>query len=392
MLSNGKLMTCFIPICTKSGEIKLKKILFFIHDLGHGGAEKVLVNLVNNMDASKFNITVMTIFDVGVNKKYLNEYIRYISCFKKMFRGNSHLMKILSPKQLHRILIKDHYDIEVSFLEGVCARIVSGCPNEDTKLVTWIHTEFQDRSRLVESFRTYQEAETCYNRFHKIVCVSQTVKDRLNSLISLKAPVCVLYNTSEYDKILRASHESVKDYMFSKGIFSMVAVGKLQPNKGIDRLLKIANELKEENYSFHLYILGTGPEEGKLKKYVKKNGLLKYVDFLGYQENPYKYIAKCDLFVCASYREGFSTSATEALITGTAICTVNVSGMSEMLGENNEYGIVVENDDVLLLNAIKHFMDSNELVREYSARAFERGKIFSVNNTVWPVEAMLLDL
>ena len=50
----------------------MKKILFFIHDLGPGGAEKVLVNLVNNMDSAKFDITVMTLFDAGINKKYLN--------------------------------------------------------------------------------------------------------------------------------------------------------------------------------------------------------------------------------------------------------------------------------------------------------------------------------
>ena len=46
------------------------KILFLIHDLMHGGAEKVLLNLVNNMDHEKFDITVQTLFDVGVNKQF----------------------------------------------------------------------------------------------------------------------------------------------------------------------------------------------------------------------------------------------------------------------------------------------------------------------------------
>ena len=47
--------------------LNMKKILFLIHDLGHGGAEKVLVNLVNNMDRTKFDITVMALFGGGVN-------------------------------------------------------------------------------------------------------------------------------------------------------------------------------------------------------------------------------------------------------------------------------------------------------------------------------------
>lgn len=370
----------------------MKKILFFIHDLGPGGAEKVLVNLVNNMDQTKFDITVMTLFDVGVNKKFLKKNVRYLSCFKKVIRGNSHLMKLFSPEYLHRKLIKEHYDIEVAFLEGPCARIISGCPYKDTKMAAWIHTEYQNRNRLAESFRSFREAEECYNCFHKIVCVSQTVKKRFSSLLNLNVPGCVLYNVSDYSGIIQASKEKVEDNLFSDKIFNMIAVGKIRPSKGFERLLKIALQLKKEGYTFCLYILGTGLQEGKLKRYVIKHGLSEYVQFLGYQENPYKYIAKCDLFVCSSYREGFSTAATEALIVGTAVCTVEVSGMTELLGEDNEYGVIVENDDSSLLKAIKRFMDSEELVGEYTEKAFERGKIFKTENTVKSIEKMLLHL
>ncbi len=89
----------------------MKKILFLIHDLGPGGAEKVLVNLVNNMDRDKFDITVMSMFGGGVNEQFLKEHIRYRAVFSRTVRGNSHLMKLLSPKALHRWFIKEHYDV-----------------------------------------------------------------------------------------------------------------------------------------------------------------------------------------------------------------------------------------------------------------------------------------
>ena len=73
------------------------KILFLIHDLMHGGAEKVLLNLVNNMDHEKFDITVQTLFDVGVNKQFLSDKVHYITCYKKMFRGNTKYFKLFSP-------------------------------------------------------------------------------------------------------------------------------------------------------------------------------------------------------------------------------------------------------------------------------------------------------
>lgn len=370
----------------------MKKILFLIHDLGPGGAEKVLVNLVNNLDPSKFAVTVMTLFDVGVNRKYLKNQVRYLSCFRKMVRGNSHLMKLFSPEQLHRILIKEHYDIEVSYLEGPCARIISGCPWKDTKLVSWIHTEYRDRNEAAASFRNYDETVKCYNRFHQIVFVSEMVKQGFQSLIELKVPACVIYNTIEYDKIIQESEERAGSGLFDDGYFKIITAGKLQPDKGIKRLLQIAEQLKNERYAFRLYILGDGPEEAELKKYTETHGLKNFVYFLGYRENPYKYLARCDLYVCASYREGYSTATAEALIVGTAVCTVDVSGMEEMLGSKDEYGIITENDINSLMNGIKKFMDNEELLRHYSRKAFERGQMFRSGKTVKTVENMLCSL
>ena len=95
------------------------KILFLIHDLGPGGAEKVLVNLVNNMNKDIFDITVIALFDGGVNKQFLSPEVKYKFIYKTVFPGNSHIMKLFSPEFLHRIYIKENYDIEVSYLTGL---------------------------------------------------------------------------------------------------------------------------------------------------------------------------------------------------------------------------------------------------------------------------------
>ena len=71
--------------------VKMKKVLFLIPTLDHGGAEKVLVNLVNNLDDKFFEITVQTLFDGGVNKQYLKPHIKIKSVFKKVFPGNSRI-------------------------------------------------------------------------------------------------------------------------------------------------------------------------------------------------------------------------------------------------------------------------------------------------------------
>lgn len=164
----------------------MKKILFLIHDLGQGGAEKVLVNLVNHMDNSKFDITVMTLFDCGENRQFLSPKIKYKTWCKKMIPGNSHLMKLLSPERLHNIIVKEKYDIEVAYLEGPCARIISGCTDSSVKLISWIHIEQRTTEKAAISFRSIWEARECYEKFHKIICVSQTVKEDFINVLNYK--------------------------------------------------------------------------------------------------------------------------------------------------------------------------------------------------------------
>ncbi len=368
----------------------MKKILFLIHDLCPGGAERVLVNLVNHLDPEKFDVTVMTLFDVGILRDSLSENVRYIGGLRWMFPGNSHLMKLFPPKILHRMYVKENYDIEVAYLEGPVSRVISGC-DSGARTVSWIHGEMPDRSVAASSFRSTKEADDCYNCFDKMVYVSKTVRANFESLINLRREGMVLYNTIESKKIRELSSESAEEICDTSD-FRLVAVGTLKKIKAFDRLLHIVKRLVTECRSLHLYLIGAGPLENDFIRYIKDNSLQSYITLLGFQENPYKYVAKCDLFVCSSISEGFSTAATEALIVGTPVCTVDVSGMKEMLGENNEFGLITENSEEALYSGIKNLLDSPELLEHYKKQAEIRGKEFSTEKTVQAVEDMLLHL
>lgn len=369
----------------------MKKVLFLIHDLHQGGAEKVLVNLVNNMDPNKFDISVTVLFGGGVNEQFLKPHVHFQAVFPKALPGNSHLMKIFSPEFLHKWFIKDTYDIEVSYLEGPSARVICGCKSERTKLVSWIHVQQENIKILSASFRSPKEARLCYDRFHQIVCVSEYVRKDFCGILGYHKPCCVLYNTVESEKVLSGAIEAAPK-LKDDGKFRLIAVGTLKENKGYKRLLRIITQLEKNGYRIHLYILGTGPLEAAMQAYISSHEMDDDITLLGYDINPYKYVAKCDLFVCASFAEGFSTAATEALIVGTPVCTVEVSGMKEMLGENNEWGIVTENSEEALYRGIKSFLDDPALLAYYKEKAIERGKSFRTENTVKAVEDMLLSL
>lgn len=370
--------------------MKKNKVLFLIHDLSGGGAEKVLVNLVNHIDKTRFEVHLTALFAGGVNEKNISPDVHYKTVWKKAIPGNSHLMKFLTPKQLHRICVKGHYDVEISYLEGPSARIISGCKDPSTALLCWIHGTQHDRKQASSAFRSFHESEECYGKFDRIVCVSEDIRSAFSNIyLSLSDKSCVRYNTNETDRILKLADESVDGRFLDDNSLKLVAVGKICKLKGFDRLARIVKRLRDDGLPVHLYALGSGPDQAEIEAYLSENGLTDYYTFLGYQTNPYKYVAKCNLFVCASHSEGFSTAATEALIVGTPVCTVEVSGMKEMLGENDEWGVVTKNDDEALYRGIKRLISDSSLLKRYKEKAIQRGKAFSTENTVKAVESLL---
>lgn len=366
----------------------MKKVLFLIPSLGHGGAERVLVNLVNHMDYSKFDITVQTMFDVGIYQDKLNEKVKYKGGLKWYFPGNTFVYKLFSPKMLYKFYIKEKYDIVISYLEGTSARVVAGCP-DGSKLVSWIHIEQINDKYVTKVFRNMAEANLCYDKYDKIVCVSDTVKQDFEKIFDVSKEPIVLYNTVEADVIKKKSIEPIDDIEYSKDEINVCSVAKLMYSKGYDRLIPVCKRLIDDGFPIHLYLIGKGEEKDNLKKQVADLGILDRVTFVGFKSNPYKYVKNADLYVCSSRREGFSTAVTESLIIGTPVVSTNCSGAYELLGKNNEYGIVTENEENALYEGIKKMFSNEKGIAYYKQKAIERGKKFDAEQTVKAVEDML---
>lgn len=370
----------------------MKRVLFFIHDLMGGGAEKVLVNLVNHLDKSNFDVTLQTLFDIGVNRDRIDNNVKYIGGYSKALKGNSYVLKIFSPEWLFHHFIRDDYDIIISYLEGPCARIISGCTNPETKLVCWIHSKTDTKEKAAKGFRSYREAKECYQRFDNIVCVSQWVKDYFVKTFDYKKRIEVLYNTIETDRIASLANAPIRDVMFDPDYINLCSTGKITANKAFDRIARIQKRFVDEGLKTRVYILGVGEEQKRIETYLKDNNLDNCFFFLGFRTNPYQYVKKCDIYICSSYSEGFSTAVTEALIVGTPVVTTLCSGMTELLGDNNEYGIVTENDEESLYEGVRKMVISKKVRDRYAALALERAQRFSTEKTTGAVEKMLSEV
>lgn len=368
-----------------------KKVLFLIPTLGHGGAERVLVNLVNNMDPARFEVTVQTLFDVGVNRQYLLPHVRYLPGGKRQFRGNTYLLELFSPKTLYRRLIREKYDILVSYLEGPTARIVAGCCEPDVRKIGWIHIELNTPRLASRGFRSPREAARCYETFDRLVAVAESVRTCFLQSLPLSVPVSVLYNTNETERILALAREEPSDGLFGNGggVPLLCSVAKLMKTKGFDRLLNVHKRLLDEGLSHRVCILGVGEEQRYLEQKIREYGAEDSFLLLGFRDNPYACMSRCDLYVCSSRREGFSTAVTEALILGTPVVSTDCSGARELLGQHDEYGLVVDNSEEGIYQGIRRMLTEPALLAHYREKAKERGAAFSREKTVKAVEDML---
>lgn len=366
------------------------KVLFFIPSLSDGGAERVLINLINNFPHDGYEIHLKTLFKDNISR--IKRDISYSYIFPFRFRGNVYLLKAFSPERLYKWCIGNmQYDVVVSYLQSPTMRIVAGCNNSTIKLVNWIHNEFHKIEELSFMFRSKAEFLRCMEKYDCTIHVANTSLNALNKLLPSITPKSkVIYNTVESDEILLLS-KNIDGIPFHKDEINIISVGRFSRAKAFDRLVRIISKLRNEGICAHLYLLGKGSLEDAYTKEAKSLGITKYVTLLGFQENPYKYVAHADLFVCSSIHEGYSTAVTESLIVGTPVITTNCSGMAELLGKN-EYGIITPNDENALYDAVLSTLKTDGALKCLKKKAEARSSYFRKEKTVSDVVELFKNL
>lgn len=372
------------------------KILFLIESLAGGGAEKVLSVIVKHFDYKKYDVTVCPIVDIGV---YSEEVKKYVTCYSPIisYRGNflsrfwnrikyKLVYSILPLKWVYKCFIPQGHGVEIAFCEGFVTKLLSRIDSKSRK-IAWIHTDLIDNPWPVELgvYRNIEEERIAYSSYDKIVCVSQTAKDSFCKLYGNKDRTITIDNPIDADNIRKkAEHINNKN----EDAIRMISVGRLVPQKGYDRLLKVVKRLYDKGYPVKLLILGEGPERSSLEEIIERNDMSSYVVLPGFAENPYLQISESDLFVCSSRAEGFSLVIAEAMVLGIPVVSTYCSGPNELL-QDGKYGLLVNNSEEGLYQGIKSLLDNPDKLIQYKDMAISRGNMFGVVNAQKNIEQLL---
>jgi len=212
---------------------------------------------------------------------------------------------------------------------------------------------------------------------NKIICVSKGVAEDLVSNFSIrKNKVQVMYNPAYTNNIHKLAQEDICHKWFDDQYKTVVSLGRLSTQKDFKTLILSFKTVHSRIDNARLVIFGEGVLRNELQSFIDELGLAEEVELFGFEINPYKYLAKADLFVLSSIYEGFGNVIVEALALDIPVVSTDCpSGPSEIL-ENGKWGkLVVVGDDCALAHAI---VDSIEKPQINDSLC--RAKEFSVEN------------
>ena len=329
-----------------------RRVLFLIETLGGGGAEKVLSTLVRHLDKERYDVTVFAIIGGGKYAREVADEVSYLSLLDDpaTCRGFSRLWYALRYKLVYqwlptwlvyRLFVPKSFDVEVAFVEGFVTKLLAASSNRRARKIAWVHVDLIQRPWPIELgiFRDLAEERAAYNLYNKVVCVSKSVERVMTESYGLRNTTTI-YNPLDVELIRRLGGEAAP-FEVDHDKFNLVSVGRFTRQKGYDLLLPIVARLKQTHLNVHLWLIGEGEDEPRLRRQVLELGIDAEVSFTGFLKNPYSLMSKMDLFVCSSRAEGFSLVIAESMILGVPVVSMNCSGPNELIGKN-EYGVLCD--------------------------------------------------
>lgn len=319
---------------------KKTKVLFLLEGFDKGGIEKVTLDIVNGLDPEKYDITVQTFWYGGHCQSQVADHVKVIPFFfRRYVRGIIRLIDYLSPRMLYCLFVHGDYDVEIACSDGGAAKVISGSTNPRSRKVCWVHMDVVERGSKLKEFLCEETGRPIYEKFDTIACVSGNGLNQFRRKFGDYPDMRAVHNPLPDHEIRKKAALKTMD-RDERPVF--VSVGRLEAEKGYDRLIEASARLKKEGEVFQVRIVGDGGKREILAEQILQMGLEDTVFLTGFSDNPYPEIAGADWYVCSSLDEAYPLTVGEALILDTPVQGTDCTGVREWL-EDSRYGILLDN-------------------------------------------------
>lgn len=325
--------------------MKRTKVLFFIPNLYGGGAERVSVNIIKQLDRDHFDVSLLvlssehSVYDIesmNVNLIELNASKTIYSVFKLRTA-----IKKMAPDIIFCSLFRGHIALYLALYGLACkAKLILRSPNSPKLLL--------ENNQLSLMYRLF--IKKAYTKADLVIAQTPEMREEIIQHHQIKQEKVHFFlnpiDTMDIDEKTKNIENP-----FDTNDINVVAAGRITHQKGFDLLIKSFKSVVKSNEAFKLYIIGRDAdgEIYRLKQIVEELNLDKHVFFLDFQSNPYRYYYYCDLYVLSSRWEGLPNTVLENMYLKKPIVSTRCIPFMETLIKDGDNGYLVEvgNTDAL---------------------------------------------
>jgi len=362
-----------------------KKVFFFLPFLSQGGGERVVSELSLGFPGNVK--TTIVVFKNIATYPYKGKLI----CLNIPFPGNifsKPFIFFLGLIKFKKIIKQEKPDWVISF--GKLPNIINVLANKNSILRGDVFLSKGYNHFFGRIYKILVRA--LFNKAAKIIVVSEGLKrDFVDNFKIKEEKIKVIYNPIDIEKIKKLSKEpldSEQEKIFNSPV--IINIGRLDLQKGQWHLIRVFKEIKKQRPDIRLVILGQGELEFYLKELAENT---KDIFFLGWQDNPFKLLARSRIFVLTSIWEGLGMAILESMVCRVPVVSVDCPvGPREIISSNS--GILVPALESGLINGpltkkenelkkeIIKVLDNKQLSDYLANNAEKRAEEFKTDNII----------
>ncbi len=350
---------------------KKKKVLHMVMSLEYGGAEKVVVNLINNMVHSGFEFSIFALDGVGPLKEQLPESVDISSFDRKNGIDFSLPLRLSRAIRSYKPDVIHFHNTTCLFYGAIAAKIAS-CRN----MVYTQHGISPERKRMLMALRVVSRM------LNKAVAVSGNIAEYFDNIYGVdKIRIELIINGIDEEKFRKNDGDGLKAQYGINGGPVLGHVARLSPEKDQMTLLKSFSTVVSNMPKAKLVIVGGGQLENALKSFTEKLGLTDNVIFAGSRQDVGEFLDMFDIFVLSSLREGTSLTLLEAMAKGLPVVATDVGGTPDVVDHERTGLLVPASDPDSLADALLELLQDKDRRREMgdeSRRKIEKAYTLNV--------------
>jgi glycosyltransferase involved in cell wall biosynthesis len=362
------------------------KVVFFLHSLSGGGAERVVLRVVQHLDRSRFRPLLILMEKKGVFLEDVPPDIPVLGCRKGADGGRWRWVRNFTE-----LLKAERPDVIVSFLWyantfAVLARYLS---RVNTRLIlSERSTVLGSREGWLEETARRISIRFLYVAADRIVVNSESLGSQFTGHFGFSSRVVhTIHNPLDIDTILAQSGAGDPRVFKCTGREIIVGMGRFSREKGFDLLIRAMARLRAPA---KLLLLGEGRDGELLRRLAEELGIAEEVEFLGFRKNPYPVLREATVFVLPSRYEGFPNGLAEAMALGVPCVATRCRTGPEELIEDGENGLLVPVEDPeAMAGAIDRLLGDHALRKRLGTAAGKSARRYDASEIVRQYEFLM---